>query len=293
MSTMESDSRLGFWGWIRSSHGAWALLSALLPVIAFLMQYIVSELFFPQYYTNFSAGKMGIVQGVSGFPVVAGRISNSGAKTTSVDMIAKCFAGDTPNRVYIGTNDFDLGLWYAVSKPDDLLEWPEASLAPGESGSFVFQLHDAEARNTPLPRKYAVFEIAESDIDLPIKHITCNRAQVIAYGTIQKDKPSNAAPIIFLGCVLIALLILGLRWRNPPAGFRWRHAALILALAVILLVVAYRLEITRLTPYPGGSSKAVAFLLAICGFGGGAGLALSALAFGVQSLVLRIARKRG
>src|SRR3972149_6029485 len=105
-----SKSRLGFMNWIRSSHGAWALLSALLPIIVVLGLNVISALFFSSSYVEFSVERIGIIEGPYGYPVIAGTITNSGKKTADVTILGKCFANEIP--IFYGKNFYDMGLWF-------------------------------------------------------------------------------------------------------------------------------------------------------------------------------------
>ena len=140
--------------WIRSQQTAWLLFSALIPIIIVLGLNIISALFFSTSYAEFTVNNIGIIEGPYGFPVIAGTMTNSGTKTADVTILGKCFANDIP--VFFGKSLYDMSLWFFTGKPKDLLEF-ENTLKSGESGSFLFQLNDPEAKKNPLPRKYVRF----------------------------------------------------------------------------------------------------------------------------------------
>ncbi len=183
-----------------------------------------------------------------------------------------------------------MSLWSFTGKPHDLLEF-ENTLAPGKSRSFLFQLNDAEAKNTPLPRKFVTFEIATSDFKLGNKFM-CNRAEVIVFGETSGYDQENQEflPFIF-GGLAIVMLILGLRWNNPPIRHKWKHTFLAFALSIILLLVNYQIEVTRLTPYPYDFSEAVLMFLMVYGLVGVIALVFSATVWGLHSLLLKIMRR--
>ena len=284
-----SKPRFGFTNWIRSSHGAWALLSVLLPITIVLGLGVISALFFSSSYAEFSIERIGIIEGPYGFPVIAGTITNSGKKTADVTILGKCLADEIP--IFYGKNFYDMSLWFFTGKPPDLLEF-ENTLAPGQSGSFLFQLNDAEAKNTPLPRKFATYKIAASDFKLGNK-IMCDRAEVIVFGETSGYDQENQEflPFIFGGMVIV-MLVLGLRWYKPPIRFKWKHTFLAFALSIILLLVNYQIEVTRLTPYPYDFSEAFLMLLMVYGLVGVIALVFSAAVWGLHSLFLKIMRRR-
>ena len=125
-----SKPRFGFTSWIRSSHGAWVLFSALVPIIIVLGSSVLSALFFSSSYVEFSVERIGIIEGPYGFPVIAGTITNSGKKTADVTILGKCLVDETP--IFYGKNYYDMSLWFFTGKPLDLLEF-ENTLAPGKS----------------------------------------------------------------------------------------------------------------------------------------------------------------
>ena len=105
-----SKPRFGFTNWIRSSHGAWALFSVLVPIIIVLGLGVISALFFSSSYVEFSVERIGIIEGPYGYPVIAGTITNSGKKTADVTILGKCFANEIP--IFYGKNFYDMGLWF-------------------------------------------------------------------------------------------------------------------------------------------------------------------------------------
>ena len=122
----------------------------------------------------------------------------------------------------------------------------------------------------------------------------CNRAEVIVFGETSgyDEQDQKVYPFIFLGGLAIVMLVLGLRWNSPPIRFKWKHTFLAFTLSIILLLVNYQVEVTRLTPYPNDFSEAFLMFLMVYGLVGVIALVFSAVVWGIHSQLLKMMRKR-